>query len=132
MSIRAGVIVLLVAASMSFAARIDIGVDSILEGRYPHYSPGDSLLPRANWRNYGDTTTGFTAWFIIRDPSGSRTYCVPQYVPSLAPDSVFAPVFPKYELSRAGTWTLRCSTSVGGDLNPSNDTLSREIVAYWG
>jgi len=133
---RRSLLVLLAAASTSLAARVDVGVDTMLmngcmylQGQYllQEYS---SFTPKAVWHNLGDTATSFTAFFAMTDPYGSRTYCESMAMDGLAPDSVGTLAFPQYTFWRTGYWTLRCSTAAVGDANPTNDTLRCLLAVY--
>jgi len=132
MSIRTSVILLLMAASMSLAARVDIGVDTILRNRLWLYVPGEWFSPKAAWHNYGDTAAGFLAWFRFYHPLDSLVYSESVLVSSLEPGSADTLVFPDYQFPGSGIWTARCSTAASGDTSQANDTLSCQLWAEWG
>lgn len=122
---------LLLGTSASFAARVDVGVDTILLPMEYNLPPYMWFTPKAVWHNLGDTVASFTAWLALTDPSGNRTYCESMPVANLAPDSMDTLAFPEYMFLRTGYWALRCSTLAVGDADPTNDTLGCSLPVYY-
>ncbi len=96
----------------------DVGVKSIDAPTYAR--PGDSVIPKATWKNYGTTTMSFTAWYLIDDPSGTRVYSQSQSgTLNGGQEQQFS--FPSYTPTVEGQYAVKCSTVAGGDVNPAND-----------
>ncbi|MGQ9678727.1 MAG: kelch repeat-containing protein, partial [bacterium] len=96
----------------------DVGVKSI--DAPLHARPGDQVVPKATWKNYGTTSMNFTAYYLMNDPSGTRVYSESQTA-TLAGGAEVQLTFPSYVVNDEGDWAVKCSTVAGGDVNPAND-----------
>jgi hypothetical protein len=85
---------------------------------------GNSLIPAAKISNQGDGPETFLAQFTVTDSSGVRDYKQTLAVASLGPGQDTVLFFPALGLHVIGSFTARCSASVAGDCNRSNDTIS--------
>ncbi|MCX8015239.1 MAG: hypothetical protein N2748_04395, partial [candidate division WOR-3 bacterium] len=98
----------------------DVGVTAI---EYPigTIDSTGSVIPRARVKNFGSDSITFQVTFKIGGIySNSRT----KKLNTGIEDTVnFAPWF-----SPRGTYSVRCSTYVAGDINNSNDTLSSSVT----
>jgi len=96
----------------------DVGVKSIDAPR--NARPGDAVVPKATWKNFGTTSMNFTAYYLMNDPSGTRVYTESQTA-TLAGGAEVQLTFPSYVVNTEGDWAVKCSTVAGGDVNPAND-----------
>ncbi len=96
----------------------DVGVKSIDAPRSAR--PGDAVVPKATWKNFGTTSMNFTAYYLMDDPSGTRVYTESQTA-TLAGGEEVQLTFPSYVVSTEGDWAVKCSTVAGGDVNAAND-----------
>ncbi|UCG41930.1 MAG: hypothetical protein JSU73_08550, partial [candidate division WOR-3 bacterium] len=89
----------------------------------------DTIVPEANWQNYGNTTVDFRAWVLLADETGTRVYTGYVDVSGLGPgEERRVTGFPQHVLATGGDWTVRCSTQLAGDLYPANDTIDRGFI----
>jgi len=79
---------------------------------------GSAQTPQATVRNDGSQTVSFNVTFRI-SPSYTSTQPV-----SVMPESSQTVTFGSWTPSARGNFTMRCSTFLGGDVNPVNDTVS--------
>ncbi|NPV14293.1 T9SS type A sorting domain-containing protein [candidate division WOR-3 bacterium] len=96
----------------------DVGVKSIDAPRSAR--PGDAVVPKATWKNFGTTSMNFTAYYLMNDPSGTRVYSESQTA-TLAGGAEIQLTFPSYVVNTEGDWAVKCSTVAGGDVNAAND-----------
>ncbi|MBM3322261.1 hypothetical protein FJY69_02100, partial [candidate division WOR-3 bacterium] len=98
----------------------DVGVASIEAptGRVP---PGNTVTPRATWRNFGTTPMNFTAYCFLHDPDGNRFYDESQNSQLEGGQSVQLTFPVSGALTTEGGYVVKCSTAAAGDVNPAND-----------
>jgi hypothetical protein len=78
---------------------------------------GDSVMPQARIRNFGDTQERF---FNVRFRIGADYSQTINVADALLPDSTVVLTFPPWP-AEAGNWAVSCSTMLAGDADPSND-----------
>jgi len=80
---------------------------------------GTVITPRARWRNRGENPATFYAYFQIVEAGYSSS----RLLVNVPPNTETLVSFNNWTAGR-GTYTLRCSTRLIGDMHPENDTLS--------
>jgi|GEM_PF-1218580 len=105
-------------------AVIDAGAVRVTEpsGSVPLDS-GTTVSPKLMVKNYGNATTSVTARFKI-----GAFYSATNTLSNLAPGDSGVVSFSTWTVRERGTHTIRCSTMVTGDQNPSNDTCSGSVT----
>jgi hypothetical protein len=100
----------------------DAGLSSI---KSPKWSmTPQSIAPEVSVRNYGSSTQSFQVTMTI-SPGG---YTNTQNVTNLAAGQVQTVNFPSNNFATVGNYTMTCYTSLAGDQNVSNDTISNTLV----
>jgi Secretion system C-terminal sorting domain/CARDB len=84
---------------------------------------GDTFTPKATVRNNGNTAQSFPVLFTITDG-----YSNIQTVTSLSPGATTTVNFALWTATTIGSFQVRCSTGLAGDMNPLNDTLSDNLI----
>jgi hypothetical protein len=87
---------------------------------------GDTVIPRARIRNFGDTQERFFDVRFRIGASYSRTVNVANVLPS---DSTAELTFPHW-VAEAGGWAVSCSTMLASDLNRANDRASSSVRVF--
>jgi hypothetical protein len=105
----------------------DVGILSIL-------GPADTvpplpLAPTVRIFNGGVETEDVTVYGVITDET-HRVYSQSVVVYGLEPGEDYDAVLPAF-VDDPGSYTLRCSLAVAGDVNRVNDTLSKPFVIAW-
>jgi hypothetical protein len=101
----------------------DVSLEEIA-GPLGSFPEGTAAQPRGTWRNNGTQVASFETWALLNDPTGARVYAQKFDMVGLIPGgTVQVGTFPACTLATPGTWTVRCSTSLIGDLAPGNDFL---------
>jgi hypothetical protein len=99
----------------------DVGVGEILSP--PHtVAAGDTVVPSAVVRNYGTVTETFAVRFTIGTSYSDDTTAA---VAAGSADTVY---FAEWIPSQVGTFVMRCSTMLAGDMNPANDRVIDTVV----
>lgn len=101
----------------------DVAAEAIAvpAGNVPYQS---TLMPAARWRNRGSSAVSCSVFCRI-ERGGATVYRQAIYLAGLAADGGDTLVrFPCWLASAIGYYTLKCSTSLGGDANTANDTVS--------
>ena len=84
---------------------------------------GDTFTPKATVRNNGNTAQSFSVLFTIDDG-----YSNTQPVNNLGPGATSIVNFALWTANTPGSFPVRCSTGLAGDMNPVNDTLSEMVL----
>jgi hypothetical protein len=84
---------------------------------------GDTVIPRAIIRNFGNTQERF---FDVRFRIGTRYSQKVNVANVLPPDSMAEIAFPAW-VAQAGDWALSCSTMLGSDMNRANDKVTSTV-----
>ena len=100
----------------------DAGVNSIVNPKWG-IKP-QSLSPKASVRNFGTGALSFQVTLTI-NPGG---YTNTQSVNNLAPGQTQDVNFSSFNFATAGNYTLRAYTSLAGDQNVSNDTITNSLI----
>jgi hypothetical protein len=100
----------------------DVGSSSILSPKWG-VTPG-TYSPTGTVRNYGSATQSFSVNLTITP--GSYTNSV--NVTSLGAGQIQNVTFPSFNFSTLGTYTLKTTTTLSGDQNPVNDTVSTVVT----
>lgn len=98
----------------------DVGVIAI-DAPAAIENPGP-VDPACRVQNYSPVARTFWTWIEIGNSDGA-VYRDSAVVTNLGPDSVASVGFATWNAT-SGLWIARCSTGLGPDRNPSNDTLS--------
>ena len=85
--------------------------------------PGDTLMPRARIRNFGNTAERFFDVRFVIGASYNRTVNVADALP---PDSMVELTFPPW-VAALGDWAVSCSTMLGDDADRANDKVSSSV-----
>ncbi len=85
---------------------------------------GNTIQPKATIKNNGNTTQSITARLTIDDGSGYN-YTVTQ---SLSPGQQLQYTFPKWTARDSGSWVVKCTTELSGDMNSRNDSSVKKIT----
>ncbi len=108
----------------------DIGVTAIVSPT-GSADTGAMVYPQATWHNYHSAAYGFSAWFILTNPSGQRVYSEVRNISSLRAGGDTTISFTGFNVGTAsGTWFAKCSTFAGGDTNWRNDTIQRSFTVF--
>ncbi|MFO7649722.1 MAG: right-handed parallel beta-helix repeat-containing protein, partial [bacterium] len=110
-------------------ADADAGVAQIIQpGTF--VDTNATFTPTARWRNYNTSDpVSFTAFFEIESPTLGWFYAEQVAVSGLGPGMDTVLSFTDVSVGMdTGNWSLRCSTFVGGDINPANDVARRAFV----
>ncbi len=108
----------------------DIGVTGIVAPTGT-VDTGAMVYPQATWHNYHSAAYGFSAWFILTNPSGQRVYSEVRNISSLRAGGDTTISFTGFNVGTAsGTWFAKCSTFAGGDTNWRNDTIQRSFTVF--
>ena len=99
----------------------DVGADAVSAPKWG-ILPG-SVAPHASVRNYGSATQSFNVTMTITPGGYSNT--VP--VTNLAAGQVTSLIFPNFTFA-AGTYTIKAFSTLAGDQNTLNDTISSTVV----
>lgn len=100
----------------------DAGMSSISQPKWA-VKP-QMIAPKVSVRNYGTSSAGFQVTMTIT-PGG---YTNTQNVSNLAPGQSQEVVFPEYNFSSTGNYTLKAVTALAGDQNLFNDTITNQLV----
>ncbi len=100
----------------------DAGANSIISPKYG-IVPG-TVTPKASVKNYGNAMQSFQVTMTI-NPGG---YTNSQSVTNLAPGQTQILTFNNYTFSTNGTYILKAYSSLSGEQNTSNDTISANVV----
>ena len=87
---------------------------------------GDTVIPKAQVRNFGNTAERFFGVQFRIGASYSRTVTE---TTALAPDSTIELTFPPW-VAAAGDWPVSCMTMLLGDVNHANDTASSSVRVF--
>jgi hypothetical protein len=100
----------------------DVGALAIV---YPSGSvrAGDTVIPRARIRNYGNRVERF---FDVRFRIGASYNEKVNVADALPPDSTAELAFPPW-VAEAGDWAVSCSTMLASDVNRANDKVSSSL-----
>lgn len=101
----------------------DVGVEAILSPQ-GGIDTGTVVTPTVIVRNWGNHPESFPVIVMITDPVGGVTVLSSFVSDSLMPGQSDTVVFNHYTVRLTGDYALRCSTSLGPDANPSNDTIT--------
>ncbi len=83
------------------------------------------ILPTATVKNFGDTTVSFS---VIFKEDSLHNYYDNKWVFDLPPDSPREIYFTPWRISLPrGVHSVKCSTALEGDVNPSNDAVQKQI-----
>ncbi len=107
-------------ASVPITSSKDVGVTEIVQPVGLIDSTG-AIIPRAKVKNFGADSTTFNVTFKI---GGIYTSTRSKKLNTNTEDTVN---FAGWSSPR-GTYTVRCSTYVSGDVTPTNDTMSRSVT----
>jgi YVTN family beta-propeller protein len=108
-------------------AATDVAVVSITD---PHgrYVLGDTVVPIATCRNYGNAPATFMAFMRLYFSSPTPVYVESVSVTGLLPGRDTLVVFGRAcTLMQLGWWTARCTTRYSGDLVKANDWQSQSF-----
>lgn len=100
----------------------DAGLSSITQPKWA-ITP-QSSAPKATVRNYGTSSRSFQVTMTI-SPGG---YSNSQTSNTLAPGETQTITFNNFNFALQGTYTLTAYTSLSGDQNSSNDTISNSLI----
>lgn len=100
----------------------DVGSSSILSPKWG-VTPG-TYTPTGTVRNYGTTTQSFSVGLTITPGSYSNSV----NVTNLGAGQTQQVSFPTFNFSPVGTYTLKTTTTLSGDLNHVNDTVSSVVT----
>jgi hypothetical protein len=110
------------------APDLDVSVTSIDEPS-GDIGFGSSITPAASIENRGDTAATFDVWMLLEDPTDATAYrdsLMGQQLAAGASDQfAFAESDP---LATAGAWAARCSTWFSGDMDSTNNVLTRQFT----
>ncbi len=84
---------------------------------------GDTVIPRARIKNFGNTQERF---FDVRFRIGTSYSQKVNAADALPPDSTAEIEFPAW-VAQAGDWALSCSTMLGSDVNRANDKATSTV-----
>ncbi|MCX7837319.1 MAG: T9SS type A sorting domain-containing protein [candidate division WOR-3 bacterium] len=98
---------------------LDVGVTRIIAPGFAWIDSGTVVTPRAMVRNFGNVTASFPTIFRI-----GTFYNDTQYVNNLNPGDSIEVSFTPWTALQRGTHTIRCSTALTGDMNPTNNARS--------
>ncbi|MEO0110260.1 MAG: SBBP repeat-containing protein, partial [candidate division WOR-3 bacterium] len=84
---------------------------------------GVTIQPKATIKNNGNTTQNITARLIIEDGSGYN-YTVSH---SLDPNQELEYTFPDWTANNLGSWVVKCTTELNGDMNTTNDKQTGSV-----
>lgn len=106
----------------------DVGVVSITV-------PADTinrglLSPRATVRNYGSLRESFYTYCKIYNQSGALVYIDSSFVNNLNINTSSTRTFKEF-VFLTGIYTIRCSTALVGDANPSNNLMTKVAVVRY-
>ena len=87
------------------------------------------VTPVARVANYSPAPLSFPVYLTIRASGGALAYSDSAPVTALESDSTFDVAFTSWTAG-AGSYVVRCSTGLAGDLNPANDTLSVDCDVF--
>jgi hypothetical protein len=100
----------------------DVGSSSVSD---PKWGIGmGTVAPKGSVKNYGTTTQSFQVTMTIT-PGG---YTNQMNVTNLAPGASQLLTFPNYNFSSNGTYVVKTTTTLGGDQNALNDTISSTVT----
>ncbi|MEO0125933.1 MAG: SBBP repeat-containing protein [candidate division WOR-3 bacterium] len=88
---------------------------------------GAVIQPKATIKNNGNTTQSITARLTINDGSGYN-YTVTQ---SLSPGQQLQYTFPNWTANNPGSWTVKCTTELSGDMNTGNDRATGSVFVQY-
>ncbi|MEO0098676.1 MAG: CARDB domain-containing protein [candidate division WOR-3 bacterium] len=88
---------------------------------------GTTIAPKAIIKNNGNTPQNITVRFIIEDGSGYN-YTVTQ---SLDPNQELEYTFPDWTANNLGSWTVKCTTELTGDMNNANDKQEGSVFVQY-
>jgi hypothetical protein len=92
---------------------------------------GNSISPRAIFRNYGDNTASFDVYVLIEDSSGATVYSSSNSVASLAPGDTAHVIFsPYWSPSAYNYFNAQVWCELTGDQYPGDDTISLDIKCF--
>ncbi len=100
----------------------DVGANSISQPKWG-ITP-QSIAPMITVKNFGNTAQSFQVTMQINPGAYSNT----QTVSNLQPGQSQAVTFQSHNFSSVGNYTLKTFTSLSGDQNSSNDTISNTLV----
>jgi YVTN family beta-propeller protein len=87
---------------------------------------GDTVIPRARIKNFGNTAEQFFDARFRIGASYSRTVNVASALP---PGSTVELTFPPW-VAAPGDWAVSCSTMLAGDVNRANDKVSSSVRVF--
>jgi len=100
----------------------DAGVNGISQPKWA-ITP-QTMAPKATVKNYGTTPQTFQVTMLISPGAYTNT----QTVTNLLPGESQVVTFSNHNFSTNGNYTLRAYSSLGGDQNVLNDTISNSLV----
>ncbi|MBN2466026.1 VCBS repeat-containing protein [candidate division WOR-3 bacterium] len=89
-------------------------------------SSGDTVIPRARIRNYGNRVERF---FDVRFRIGANYSRTANEARMLYPDSTVELAFPAW-VAVSGTWAVSCSTMLSSDANRANDKAASTVRVF--
>jgi hypothetical protein len=87
---------------------------------------GDTIMPRARVRNFGNVAERFFDTRFSIGASYSHTVNVAE---ALLPDSTAELAFPPW-VADSGNWTVSCSTMLANDMDSANDKVSSSVQVF--
>jgi YVTN family beta-propeller protein len=103
----------------------DVGAIAIV-GPTGTVRAGDTVVPRARIKNFGNTVERF---FNVRFRIGASYNRTASETQTLYPDSVVELTFAPW-VAASGTWAVSCSTMLASDANRANDKVSSSVRAF--
>lgn len=100
----------------------DAGINSISDPKWS-ITP-QTMSPKASVKNFGTTNQTFQVTMTIT-PGG---YTNTQSVSNLAPGQTQTVTFNSFNFSANGNYSLKSYSSLGGDQNVSNDTITNNLI----
>ncbi len=100
----------------------DVGADAIVAPKWG-MAPA-TVAPKASVRNYGTTTQSFNVTMTINPGGYSNT----QAVSNLAPGATTLLTFSNFSFAATNTYTIKTFSTLGGDQNIANDTITSTCV----
>ena len=105
--------------------RHDVGAIAIISP-FGMVRAGDTAIPRAQIRNFGNTAERF---FGVRFRIGTRYSRTANVANALLPDSTVELTFAPW-VADSGTWAVICSTMLVSDMDRTNDKVSSSVRVF--